>query len=181
MILSPWLSNYIKGWCHSLWRSPWKPASSLVGIWGWRFTGPSGLPLSSPWHLSNNPSRGPQSLKVQGQGPFRWGVRPCPAGLEHTWSKRIMWGMMWVFLIGWLKKTRVTHGEIQMMTTFASKQLHEDINAKSNSNAACLIQGQIKVQLLFFLSRLFEEAEGCAGWVSRWRSSFQIQSWAGMS
>lgn len=44
--------------------------------------------------------------------------------------------------MGWLKKTKVTHREIQMMTTFASKQLHEDINVKSNSHAVCLIQGQ---------------------------------------
>lgn len=96
-----------------------------------------------------------------------------------TWSKRIMWGTVWFFLIGWLKITRVTHHcEIQMMTNIASEQLHEKINA---IQMLCASYSDKKVQLLFFLSRLFKEAEGCARWVSWWRNSFQIQSWAGMS
>lgn len=36
-----------------------------------------------------------------------------------------------------------------MMTNFASKQLHEEIKNKSNSNAVCLIQGQKRFSFSF--------------------------------
>lgn len=76
-------------------------------------------------------------------------------------------GTVWFFLLGWLQIIRVTHHcEMQMLTNIASEQLHEEMDAVSAAQMLGASHRDRKLQLLFFLSRLVEEAEGCAGRVS---------------
>lgn len=50
-----------------------------------------------------------------------------------------------------------------MMINIVSEHLSEEINTVSASQMLRISHRDKEIQLIFFLSRLFQEAEGCAG------------------